>query len=240
VENKILNEKDLLICCRNKLAPINPIVNEGGVLGLLQYRKNNNKKHPDSLLTDKKYSWIAEFLYGGIPESVDTIFNCWSMIKLYDAVHNGTNESRDSNTILECIRNGQNIFRDEHKKEFDLLADRQHSIANFMPAPKGFNGWAKNCGKGEYNQDNDFPDIYYKRAENEFPDMYEWIQNNMELYSLEVFKEKITPWENGKANFRTMKIKPTEGKLFNIAKRMNELLKDRAKNLIKRSKKDKL
>ena len=35
VENKILNEKDLLICCRNKLAPINPIVNEGGVLGLL-------------------------------------------------------------------------------------------------------------------------------------------------------------------------------------------------------------
>ena len=62
----------------------------------------------------------------------------------------------------------------------------------------------------------------------------------MELYSLEVFKEKITPWENGKANFRTMKTKPTEGELFNIAKRMNELLEERAKNLIKRSKKDKL
>jgi len=39
VENRILNEEDLLICCRNKLAQINPIVKEGGVLGLLQYSK---------------------------------------------------------------------------------------------------------------------------------------------------------------------------------------------------------
>ena len=58
-----------------------------------------------------------------------------------------------------------------------------------MPAPVGFTGNRSNDGKGNRERDNDLPDIYYKRAENDFPLMRKWIDENMEKYSLQVFCE---------------------------------------------------
>lgn len=232
-------KENLLKCYRNELVPENPYVDKYGVEGLLQYRKNQNKRHPDSALTNDRTSWIAKELYGidtdsQDPESQDTIFNCWSIIKIYDAVYRNSNTTRDSNCILSDIRNRIEVISPEHIDEFNLLADRQHCIANFMPAPKGFNGYRNHPGKGEYYKDNDFPDIYYKRAKDAFPDMYNWINENKERYSLELFSIQITPWENGKANFTRMLKKPTKDQIYEIVKKMNSLLSERADNLLKR------
>lgn len=232
----ISNKESLLKCYRNELVPENPKVDEYGVKGLLLYRKNNNKRHPDSALSYSETKWIAQKLYGEIPDSQDTIFNCWNLIKIYDAIHSGLNITRDSDTILLRIESGEEIIKPEHLAEINLLADRQHCIANFMPAPKGFNGWKNSYsyhpGKGEYYKDNDFPDIYYKRAKKEFPQMYTWINANMKKYSLQLFDSQITPWENRKANFKSMGDKPSEELLFTIAQEMNRLLCERAENLI--------
>lgn len=230
----IYSKENLLKCYRNELIPENVYVNKYGVEGLLQYRKNKNKRHPDSALTHNKTSWIANELYGFIPESQDTIFNCWSIIKIYDAVYRKSNTTRDSDSILSDIINEVEIISPKHLNEFNLLADRQHCIANFMPAPRGFNGYVNHPGKGEYYQDNDFPDIYYKRAKIEFPSMYSWINENMEKCSLESFSEQITPWENGRANFTSMIEKPTEDQVYEIVKKMNGLLSERAEHLIER------
>lgn len=92
---KLCRKEDLLKCYRNELVPENPCVNEYGVLGLLQYRKNKNKRHPDSAITNSNTFWIAKELYGLVPDSQDTIFNCWAMIKIYDAVHRNSNTTKD-------------------------------------------------------------------------------------------------------------------------------------------------
>ena len=89
-----------------------------------------------------------------------------------------------------------------------------------MPAPKGFNGWKNRYG--------------YNPGKVEFPSMYQWINEHMRQYSLELFAEQITPWENGKANYKNMLEKPTEKQLYEIVKTMNRLLSDRAENLLKR------
>ncbi len=236
----ISSKEALLKCCRNELVPENPTVDKNGVEGLLEYRKNYkmNKRHPDSALSNGRTSWISSELYGIVPDSQDTIFNCWSLIKIYDAVYRNSNKTRDSECVLSDIINGIEVIDSNHIDEFNLLADRHHCIANFMPAPKGFNGftnkYGKHPGKGDYNKDNDFPDIYYKRAKVEFPDMYDWINEHMEDYSLELFAVEITPWENGRANFQRMLEKPTTEQLYEIAKKMNALLSDRAERLIER------
>ncbi|MBR5974273.1 MAG: hypothetical protein IK020_03725 [Clostridiales bacterium] len=226
----------LLTCYRNELVPENTKINQSGIHGLLLYRKysDSSGRHPDTALTHPETNWISKKLFGFIPESQDTIFNCWSILKIYDAVHNGQNKTRSSDDVLESLEAGEEIIKPEHRAEFDLLADRQHSIANFMPASRGFNGYRGHPGKGDYSDDNDFPDIYYERAETEFPDMYKWIKDHMDDYSLQLFAERITPWKNGEANFGKMVVKPDEELLFEIAKKMNRLLSDRAENLIRK------
>lgn len=231
--------EDLLECRRNELVPKNQFVKENGVEGLITYRCMKNGIHPDSLLTNPATYWISKKLYKIIPDSQDTIFNCWSLIKIYDAVHSGNLNTRDDEAILKSIKSGDEIIKQEHKETFNILADRQHCIANFMPAPKGFNGWKNKFknhpGKGEYTRDNDFPDIYYLRAEKEFPEMYKWINCNLERYSLQVFHEKITPWKDKEAHFQGMKTKPSEDTIFQIAKTMNTLLEFRAETIFKKS-----
>lgn len=234
----ISSKESLLLCYRNELVPNNPHVNDYGVKGLLQYRKNRNVRHPDSSLTYSKTRWISEELYDSVPESQDTIFNCWAILKIYDAVHRKSNSTRDSDSILSDIEKDVEVILPKHLKEFDLLAERQHCIANFMPAPVGFNGWRNKSGyhpgKGEYGEDNDFPDVYYKRAKIHFPQMYEWINIHMTEYSLELFGKEITSWQNGKANYNNMVKKPTENELYEIVKKMNILLDERAENIIKK------
>ena len=75
-----------------------------------------------------------------------------------------------------------------------------HSLANFMPAPVGFNGSKGRDGKGNLYRDNDMPDIYYKRAMKDFPDKYAWINKHMDEYCLHFFKEYNSPWADREAN----------------------------------------
>lgn len=240
IDIDISTKESLLKCYRNELVPENPSVNEYGVKGLLQYRKNIKKRHPDSSLTNGRTNWISEKLYGYVPKSQDTIFNCWSILKIYDAVHKKSITTRDCESILSDMENGEEIIQQKYREEFDLLAERQHCIANFMPAPRTFNGWKSHPGKGDYDQDNDFPDIYYKRAEKQFPEMYKWINEHREEYSLELFEKQITPWKNGEANFQRMTKKPSEKQLYEIVKTMNDLLCERAENLLLRRKNSKI
>ena len=45
----IENKDELLICRRNELVPENPQVQRTGIEGLLEYRSNDNKRHPDCI-----------------------------------------------------------------------------------------------------------------------------------------------------------------------------------------------
>ena len=56
----IENREDLLVCRRNELVPENPPVLKNGIEGLLEYRINKNKRHPDCIYqrydeTEHKY-----------------------------------------------------------------------------------------------------------------------------------------------------------------------------------------
>ena len=192
---------DLLLCRRNELVPDNPTVEEHGIAGLLKYRMNRNKMHPDSIyqgydeVTHKYYgtSKTAEYfkeIYGIDPLTIgssDTIFNCWSFLKRFlSGVVEGENHMEEYVIQnIDTVFEGYPIIR----TKLDRLADYHHSLANFMLAPIGFNGSPSHDGKGNFFRDNDMPDVYYKRAEVDFPEMYQWINNHMEEYSLQCFKE---------------------------------------------------
>ncbi|MCR4674841.1 MAG: hypothetical protein K5675_07510 [Lachnospiraceae bacterium] len=203
---------DLLLCKRNEFVPENPTVEERGIVGLLRYRTNKNKMHPDSIyqgydeLTHKYFgkSKTAEYfeeLYGVNPFEIgssDTIFNCWSFLKRFLL---GVVEGK-SITEENVIQNIDAVFEgySSIRTKLDRLADYHHSLANFMPAPVGFNGNRSHDGKGNYFRDNDMPDVYYKRAEADFPEMYQWINDYVEEYSLQFFNEFESYLIDGKAN----------------------------------------
>ena len=208
----IKNREDLLVCRRNELVPENPSVLKTGIEGLLEYRINRNKRHPDCIYqsydeTKHKYigkSKTAEYfeaLYGVDPIEIgssDTIFNCWSFLSRFIK---GMSRERCSNEEY-ALENLDEIFNgyEDIRCKLDKLADYHHSLANLMPAPVGFNGSKSHDGKGRYNRDNDMPDIYYRRAEKDFPQMYRWINENMEKYSLQVFREFESYCEDRHAN----------------------------------------
>ncbi len=208
----IENKDELLVCRRNELVPENPQVQKNGIEGFLEYRLNKNVRHPDCIYqrydeTEHKYigrSKTAEYfeiLYGVDPfetGSSDTIFNCWSFLSRF--IRGMSRERRaDEEYALENLDEIFDGFEDIRRK-LDKLADYHHCLANLMPAPVGFNGSRSHDGKGRYNRDNDMPDIYYKRAEKDFPQMYRWINENMEDYSLQIFREYESYCEDGHAN----------------------------------------
>lgn len=208
----IMNKDELLICRRNELVPENPQVQRTGIEGLLEYRLNKNKRHPDCIFqgydeTEHKYfgrSKTADYfeeLYGIDPfeaGSSDTIFNCWSFLSRFIK---GMSRERRANEEY-ALENLDEIFDDyeDIRRKLDKLADYQHSLANLMPAPVGFNGSMSHDGKGRYNRDNDMPDLYYKRAEHDFPEIYRWINENVEDFSLQMFREYESYCEDGHAN----------------------------------------
>ena len=69
-----------------------------------------------------------------------------------------------------------------------------------MPAPAGFAYCRSVDGKGNPRRDNDMPDLYYRRAEKDFPQMFKWINDNMDAFSLQVFREYDSECEDGRAN----------------------------------------
>ena len=208
----ISNKDELLICRRNELVPENPQVQRTGIEGLLEYRINDNNRHPDCIYerydeTEHKYcgwSKTAEYfegLYGNDPLEIgssDTIFNCWSFLSRFIKGMSGERKADER----YALKNLDEIFDgyEDIRRKLDKLADYHHCLANLMPAPVGFNGSRSHDGKGRFNRDNDMPDIYYKRAETVFPDMYRWINDNTENYSLQIFSEFESYCEDGHAN----------------------------------------
>lgn len=212
---KFEDKYDYLRCVRNELVPENPCTSLG-INGLLDYRinagKGFNKRHPDSLyegydLKKKKYygvSITAELfrkIYKTDPfeeGSSDTIFNCWSFLSMFAKGRLNKNYASEI-TVKENLKY---IFEgyEELKILFDKMSDYQHSMANLMPAPIGFNGNREHDGKGNYTRDNDMPDIYYQRAMYDFPRMHKWIDDNMEKYLLSCFKEYNSGFYEGEAN----------------------------------------
>ena len=208
----IEKKEDLLKCIRNELVPKNPEVKHTGVKGLLEYRLNDNFSHPDSIYEgydkiNRKYygeSNTADYfrmIYNIDPFKIgssDTIFNCWSFLNRFlrgVTKKEWVNEEYALNNLGELFANYDSI-----KNKLDQLANYHHSLANFMPAPFRFNGCKFYDGKGNINRDNDMPDLYYKRAELDFHEMYEWINDKMDSFSLRFFKEYNSFLTDGNAN----------------------------------------
>ncbi len=205
------NKDDLLICRRNELVPENPDVQKTGIEGLLEYCLNKNIRHPDCIYKrydeeEHKYvgkSKTAEYftkLYGIDPSetgSSNTIFNCGAFLKRFFEGMSYEHRSDMAHALhdLEYLFDGNERLR----KKLDKLADYHHCLANLMPAPVGFNASSAYDGKGRCDRDNDMPDIYYKRAKKDFPDMYLWINENMDRYSLQFFTEYESYCEDGHA-----------------------------------------
>lgn len=245
-ELKFENTEDFLKCGRNELVPENPKTGFG-VSGLLDYRinasKKINKRHPDSIyegydVKNRRYygvSITAEYfrdIYKINPfeeGSSDTIFNCWSYLSMFarGRLKKRYVSEEDVRENLEYIFDGYEILY----TLFNKLADYQHSMANLMPAPVGFNGGPNHDGKGQYDRDNDMPDLYYKRAVYDFPSMYSWINENMEIYALEFFKEYISGFYDGEAN-RAIKTEIEIEELKGSIERAIKCIEARAENLV--------
>lgn len=222
--------RDFFKCVRRELRSENAFT-QYGLLGFLQYKISKKTMDPDSMYYynhEKGYyeektptAFIFEKIYGNIEASSDTIFNCWRFFRMfYDArTQNGYMYLDNAlNPVFENIgegrlRGGLDVLFQGYEEVFDLLnefADLHHSLANMMPAPKGFNGYSYTNkysgetvnfdGKGNYFRDNDMPDIYFKRAKSDFPDIYQWIFDNKEKYCLDFFEEYKSPWVDRGAN----------------------------------------
>jgi len=215
----LTNEADFLRCIRNELVPENPVTGYG-IKGLLEYRNNPCVRHPDNIYLrynnqKMRYEGVSptaqlfQQIYGKVEKSSDTIFNCWSYFSMFAKGQLNRNDIKAS----EALEKLDEIFdrHDELKKLFDELADLQHSMANFMPAPCGYNGSKTHDGKGNYARDNDMPDIYYKRSKFDFPNMYKWINENMDNYCLQFFEDYKSPWSDGNAK---NPVKETDIELF--------------------------
>lgn len=216
-------KKDLLKCVRNELVSMNPNVEETGIKGLLEYRMNYRNKlnisYPDSIyimwnkklgkyVGKSKLSEIYAKLYDINPfdmdeyGSSDIIFNAWSFIRNY-SISKSNGKCKSEKDIMS---NYDKIFDedDEITKLLNMLSDYHHSIANFMPAPVGYNGCKNYDGKGNFYEDNDMPDLYYQRSKNfhYLEKKHKWIDEHMEKLSLEFFKEFESYKEVGFASSR--------------------------------------
>jgi hypothetical protein len=192
-------KEELLECKRDELVSENGVTSRG-IIGLLEYRMKVKKRHPDSLFEGyealnggyygkSKTSEYFETIYAIDPFKVgssDTIFNCWSFLWRFAVGKMGRKvEVMEIKTYLDYFFKNNN----ELLQLFNRLADYQHCLANFMPAPIGFNNSRTRDGKGCYYKDNDFPDLFYKRAKVDLPYTYKWINENNIRYHLGFFTE---------------------------------------------------
>jgi len=97
----------------------------------------------------KKFSKTSDYfraIYNIDPFKIgssDTIFNCWSFAsRFFNGVVGYTVSEKDVLFELEKYF----IAYDSIKLKLDKLADYHHCLSNFMPAPKGFNGYTLEIG----------------------------------------------------------------------------------------------
>ncbi len=200
-------EADLCKCLRNELAPCNPHVAETGIEGLLEYRLAQNVRHPDSLYEGFDHQKGGYYGESYLPKcfkalyhvdaihdyglgSTDTIFNAWSFIRYFSYGINGDCTEYYVHKNLDTIFSGH----DEIRSLLNKLSDLHHSLANFMPAPRGFNFVPQSnpAGKGSYENDNDMPDLFYLRVNNDDKGagrFSKWITENKEAFCLQFFDE---------------------------------------------------
>ena len=224
-EIKLESPRDFLKCVRNELRPDN-IETRYGLIGLIQYKLDpKSKGDPDSMYLsyneknrcyegESYTSKLFKQIYGSIEERSDTIFNCWSFFRMFKEARtkNYSKMWLDSNNLPVFegigIENEQGNISTLFKGYEDILellnefADLHHSLANMMPAPVGYNGYKGYDGKGNFERDNDMPDIYYSRIKNDKEKrvFYDWIIKNKEKYCLEFFDNYKSPWQDRKAN----------------------------------------
>lgn len=253
---------DFLRCVRNELVSLNPKVKNLGIKGYLEYSSIPNVIHPDSIFLyyDKDLERyvgksmllkIYRDLYQIDPfegavgnelryNSSDTIFNTWSFIKRY-AKAKTNNKYASRKDVYEHY---DEIFdeNDEVVKLLNKLSDYYHSIANFMPAFEGLNGIKLNSGvKGCYSEDNDMPDLYYKKIKNDlrFENRVKWINVNMDKLCLQFFVDYNSTFKLGDTS-EIFDINDEE-QLNNFKENIEKAIKcieERAERLLKLSEKN--
>lgn len=196
----------LLICRRNELCPTNSPIKASGVEGLLEYEAlPDSKHHPDCLYEgyrkDEGYYGESQtrgyfdLIYGKNAkiERSDTVFNAWAsyLKRLICGIdENCLKEPYDVSEVMTVL-SVWSSKNEENKVIISLintLSDYHHSLANFMPAPVGFNGTCWYDGKGRFDQDNDLPDLYYHRSATDFPKKRMWLDTHSEAYGLSFFR----------------------------------------------------
>ena len=191
---KIDSRDDLLVCKRNEILPEALPFFSTGIEGLMKYDETSHKYH-----VNKEMAGYFELLYGTLEfENVVMIFDCRPYLSRFFrgmAREFWPHEELISDN-LDQIFDGYEDLRGK----LDKLADYQHCLANLMPAPAGFAQSRMFDGKGNRNRDNDMPDIYYDRAKSDLPHMRQWIDDNMEKYSLQIFCEYESCCEDGSAD----------------------------------------
>lgn len=203
----VMHEADLkeksawLRCVRNEVFQEQNIVTPGeGIEGLLQYRidggKGRIKQHPDSFAKTPE----GLRLYGAETgrRYSDAIFNGWSFLSRFIRGIEGRPyvEPARALGLLDHYFDGRAGLR----AKLDILADRHHCLANFMPSKVCINGWKGHDGKGNWRRDNDFPDIYYRRAKKDFPLVWSWLNENMHQCHLEAFSTFRSGLKDGSAH----------------------------------------
>lgn len=174
---------------------------------MTEEEKSKNPTHKTTNRYEGK-SYTAELfeqIYDKVEKSSDTIFNCWSFFRMFKTARIGLSKMyllENTYPYFENCGGLKELFQgyEDIWKLLDEFADLHHCLANMMPAPRGYNGTKNRDGKGKYDRDNDMPDIYYQRAEKDFPKMHCWINDHMDTYCLSFFKEYHSPWIDGKAN----------------------------------------
>ncbi len=97
---------------------------------------------------------------------------------------------------LDLIFNESNDF----KEVFEEYCNLMHTFANFMPAPKYFNGSANKKGKGTWRLNNDYPYEYYKNLKDPNSEIYNreeikiWLDENKEKYKISNMYELKAPY----------------------------------------------
>ncbi|MFI3236604.1 MAG: hypothetical protein R3Y47_01095 [Lachnospiraceae bacterium] len=174
---------------------------------VLIYRSRKYLREIDSSDYVKAF-W--EELYEDIPERADTILNVVNPLKAfsiyrlkqlggnkYPFVQINGNWRLKKELFRIILENLNGIFNgfSELRELFERLSEIAYSLANFMPAPIGYNGTSVSFGKGSYHENNDYPFFYYMNLLDGKDDKsLKWLNSVWELYDIQELFEIRPPF----------------------------------------------